>query len=863
MSHDNKLFKMVIGSHYFKILKPTPRMLGVLYRFSTKYAVKGFVKGKGFTILKLFAIKTKDSTEFRFHIGQLEEFKRTLFADAITDDMYGIEYNDMFNPVKIKTELKPGWVLRDNQLECKEFSLKSIPRNEDNNSRLITLPTGSGKLVPLSTPIKIPGGWTTNGELKLGQDIITQDGSTCQVTGIFPQGVKNMMRISFADGRSTLCGMEHLWRVVMATKEKKNVVINTKEIIRLLKLTHYSNRLYVPLCLPEQNPDVELPMDPYFLGAMLGDGSFKSDGTINFTSYTKVVGNYMTNKVKKHLHKDCEMSHYSNNKCHGFRSKIRGKKNPLNKISKQLKLNGKIHYQKSVPEIYLHASLEQKLQLLRGLMDTDGTVDGGTPSYSTSSKQLAQDVQYLIRSIGGIAKITSRYPKYSHKGEKLTGRLAYRVWIRLPRNKDILTHPKKIRRLKEINQYSETLKLRIIKVEYESNEESQCISVSHPSKLYVVEDFIVTHNTVTALSVVAEIKQRTAICVLGGYMDKWGSDVQDCLTTKAKRIMMVRGSKQLKGVIDAGIDNSLDADFLIFSLTTLNNFYKKYEEHHNNFEETGYSCTPEDMCKTLGIGTIIIDETHQHLHAVYKLLSYSHIPKVIALSATLVSDDPIIQRMQHIMFPSEIRYDKVKMKKYIKLYPISYRFKDMKKSKIRVNEYGSTTYSHTAFEKSVIKHKETLDNYLKLIADLVRIGYDNGYMKDDKLIIFAATVDMCTVLTEYFKKLYPDRDVRRYVDKDPYKNIIEPDIRITTVQSGGTAVDIKDLRTAIMTNNLKSTVSNFQAFGRLRELKDRDVKFYYIYAEEIPKHVEFHQHRKRIFQDRSLHIKDLHCPLLV
>jgi ERCC4-related helicase len=118
-------------------------------------------------------------------------------------------------------------------------------------------------------------------------------------------------------------------------------------------------------------------------------------------------------------------------------------------------------------------------------------------------------------------------------------------------------------------------------------------------------------------------------------------------------------------------------------------------------------------------------------------------------------------------------------------------------------------------------------------------------------------------MTKYLKKKYPQLDVRRYCEDDPYEDVIEPDIRVTTILSAGTALDIPQLITVIMTNSVNSPVANLQTLGRLRELKDREVCFYYLFCEEIKKHVEYHHARKDLFYDRVENIKELRAPYSV
>jgi hypothetical protein len=143
-----------------------------------------------------------------------------------------------------------------------------------------------------------------------------------------------------------------------------------------------------------------------------------------------------------------------------------------------------------------------------------------------------------------------------------------------------------------------------------------------------------------------------------------------------------------------------------------------------------------------------------------------------------------------------------------------------------------------------------------MIAHVVDIGFKRDYIKGDKVAIYATSIEMCTHLTDYFRHLYPHLDVRRFVQDDPHENIVEPDIIITTILSGGTAHDIPNLRCVVLTINVNSAQSNIQTSGRLRELKDRDVKFFFLWCEDIEKHREYYESRKELLNGHVKFIKD-------
>lgn len=363
-------------------------------------------------------------------------------------------------------------------------------------------------------------------------------------------------------------------------------------------------------------------------------------------------------------------------------------------------------------------------------------------------------------------------------------------------------------------------------------------------------------KTVLSLAAISRLKQRCLIYVLSTYIDKWAKDIVNTLKIKPSDIMIVRGTPAFQGLIDLANRDKLESKFILISIETNAVFYKTYELDPQSQDTKAYGCHPENVCKLLKVGTVLIDETHQHFHRIFKILLYTHVPKVIALSATLISDDPFISKMQQLVFPKDIRFLNVQLRKYIKAYAMAYVFDDFQHANIRTTEYGTNLYSHIAFERSIARNPIALSGYLSLIDDMLQLAYFDEYIDGDKAAIYCSSVAMSNHIVQYLKQRYRDYDVRRYCEGDPYENIIEPDIRVTTIISGGTAIDIPDLRALILTINLKSPASNLQTMGRLRDLKTRDVKFYWMYCEQILKHREYHQLKKELIQDRVLSLKE-------
>lgn len=391
-------------------------------------------------------------------------------------------------------------------------------------------------------------------------------------------------------------------------------------------------------------------------------------------------------------------------------------------------------------------------------------------------------------------------------------------------------------------------------------------------RVFIVDDSLMNRSrlvplqtgkgkTVTSLSAIPAFGTRTAIVILPAYIDKWCSDIVNILNVDPKEIMVIQGGKTLKGLIDLAGDGELSAKFIVISISTLKKFYKSYETNPYSLEEDGYSCAPDQFFEHIGVGTVIIDEVHQHLHAIYKMLTYTHVSRVIALSATFIARDTVLKKVQSAMFPPETRFDSVEFDRYIKVTAVGYSFVSCDPRQLNLTERGSNYYSHNAFEKSILRLNTVSLKYMNLVNELILGGFLSTYQPGDKLMIFASSINMCTFMVNWLKIKYPQFDVRRYVEDDPYEDVIEPDIRVSTILSSGTAIDIPQLTCSIMTVSIDSPISNLQALGRLRKIPDRDVKFYYIYCDQIDKHVAYHRNKVALFRPKTESIKEFKFPV--
>lgn len=363
-------------------------------------------------------------------------------------------------------------------------------------------PAGTGKAQPLWSKIKTPKGWTNMGDLKVGDLVSTPNGELSTVLQIFKQGIKPVFKITFEDGRYTHACKEHLFNVHYYEWDNYRT-ISVEEIEKLLKLKSKASRLYIDLPKPyKKNDKINLPLDPYLVGVLLGDGCLTQ--YVKFSSADQFIVDKINNKISK----DCSINKLNSK----YDYSITGG-DILNHI-KNLNLHKKRSYEKFIPKEYIDSDYNSIIELIQGLFDTDGTVDkNGCISYCTTSKQLAEQVQYLIRSIGGLCKIKEKQTTYTYKGVKKQGRISYNLNIRHKEPLSLFSLPRKLERLKEKNQYSENLKLRIKNIEYCGEEDCQCILIDDQKHLYITDDFIVTHNTYMAAG-------QAAIMLLKGKCQK-------------------------------------------------------------------------------------------------------------------------------------------------------------------------------------------------------------------------------------------------------------------------------------------------------------------------------------------------------
>lgn len=357
-------------------------------------------------------------------------------------------------------------------------------------------------------------------------------------------------------------------------------------------------------------------------------------------------------------------------------------------------------------------------------------------------------------------------------------------------------------------------------------------------------------KTATSLISLSDIKYKIGIIVLARFSSKWLMDLAGIYDIETTEVMMVQGAKALKSIITQAKLGIKSNNYFIFNAETMQHYISYFEEDPEGCVDT-IGCAPIDLFPLLGIGSLLMDEAHMSFHSLYKTIVHTNAKFHLGLSATFITDDKVVRTAHSVVFPPDSIYDPGELDRYTDVYALGYSIPAGLLSQVKTTNYGSKSYAHTAFEQSVMRSKPVKRFYYSVIDNAMKDYYDQQYEPKDKCLIFVATVKMATELTERYTNLYPDKVVRRYCEEDPFDNLNEGEIIVTTVISAGTAVDIADLRVVVQTVCISSSVSNIQTLGRLRKLKDnKDTRFCYLFADNIPKQKQYHYRRIELFRDR-------------
>jgi phosphate starvation-inducible protein PhoH/intein/homing endonuclease len=354
---------------------------------------------------------------------------------------------------------------------------------------------GSGKALTLQSKLFTKNGPITMGQVKIGDEIANPDGNFSKVLAVYPQGKKQVFRVHFSNNTYIDCCEEHLWSINQDGKKNK-IVVNTKYILEYYRRHDRKRILSIECTKPVNFNRKQYIIDPYLMGIILSEGSL-TNANLVFTTCEKEILTRISNTIdnKYCIKTKGEIDHRIVRKSKSFHTNLY--KTEL----RSLGLWGKYAYEKHIPQEYKYGSVDQRIALLQGLMDGDGTVSkSGSVSYSTTSYLLAKDLSELVYSLGGTTRIKSKQGALKNDGCR--HRVSYRLHIALPNDISVFFLDRKIKRIIPRTKYLP--KLYVDRVEILGYEEMQCITVDHKDSLYLTDNYTPTHNTHCAVGLALE-----------------------------------------------------------------------------------------------------------------------------------------------------------------------------------------------------------------------------------------------------------------------------------------------------------------------------------------------------------------------
>jgi ATP-dependent DNA helicase RecG len=229
--------------------------------------------------------------------------------------------------------------------------------------------SNSGKAQPLTSKVLTPSGWRRMGDLSVGDEVIDPDGGCGNVLGVFPQGAIDVCRMHFSDGSSAECSLDHLWYVETprqrGRKDGSGKVLTAEQISRWL-VEHPATKLHLPDVKPvEFAPSKDLPIHPYLMGALLGNGLFHTTRVGISTAEPQIQ-----RSVSSVLPRGHRLSHLVRGDYNIRGEKIAGKRrsNCILDATRKMGLAGCRAHNKFIPKRYLFASIADRIDLLHGML---------------------------------------------------------------------------------------------------------------------------------------------------------------------------------------------------------------------------------------------------------------------------------------------------------------------------------------------------------------------------------------------------------------------------------------------------------------------------------------------------------------
>ncbi len=351
---------------------------------------------------------------------------------------------------------------------------------------------------PLDCKIMTPNGYVLMRDIKAGDVICNTKGGIQKVNFVINKGIQPCVEFTLSDGRKVKSALSHNWKVKEC--HGKIIEVTAQDIIDYIDLENEkgkyrtpqrTNRYRIPVCEPCYFEDIykkQRPLHPYLVGYLLGNGCVSDKAHCMYISsadeevieHIRELGYTLTKSYQQD-----KAAHYE----------FRGK--GFRQLVKDSGIYGMVSYNKRIPNAYKNACLKDRLELLRGLFDSDGCCDAhsGQVSYKSVSLGLIHDIQDMIYALGGIANYTVREPKDMYIRNTICKcRVSYELRVRTKIDKDLFFLPRKKQYTKTEDDHRQKLYIGIEKYRILEHCEVRCINVDDKEHLYLTDNYVITCN---------------------------------------------------------------------------------------------------------------------------------------------------------------------------------------------------------------------------------------------------------------------------------------------------------------------------------------------------------------------------------
>ncbi len=431
-----------------------------------------------------------------------------------------------------------------------------------------------GRAQPVTSMVLTPSGFEPIGSLRVGDLVIGSNGLPTPVLGVYPQGRKEVFRLRTQDGASTLCCGEHLWHVFTASDRRRGKpgrVLEAREMIGRLRTAH-QRRFELPLLsAPVEFPHREVPLDPYALGLLLGDGCLTGSTTPTFATADRELAVALEGSLDGIELKPKGSVDYVLRHTKGHRGGVIIA-NPVVTALRELGLAGTRSSTKFVPESYLQNAAGVRLALLQGLLDSDGVPVSQQGrswriQYTTCSQRLSNDVSFLVRSLGGVSYVRRRKaegrPPGSANGRPVHHRSdAFVMDIRLPEGMRPFRLTRK-RTRHERDGGGPPMRF-VDAIEPAGETDTVCIQVAAADSLYVTDDFLLTHNTLNDSFVILDEAQNTSPEQMKMFLTRLGFNSRMVVTGDVTQIDLPTDQRSGLIAVSEILEDVQDISFVRF-----------------------------------------------------------------------------------------------------------------------------------------------------------------------------------------------------------------------------------------------------------------------------------------------------------